>query len=162
MPSHNCHKWHLYRVGRRREKRWGVVFTCLTVRAIHIEVAQSLDTSSCVMAIRNFIARRGTPREFFSDNGTNFVGAERELREAIKEVDADEFIRIFTTATTTWNFNTPSAPHMGGAWERMVRSIKSVLYKIMPSRLPNDETLRSMMAEVENIINTNIRTGGRY
>lgn len=43
---------------------------------------------------------------------------------------------------------------MGGAWERMVRSIKNVLYKIMPTRLPTDEILRGMMAEVENIINS--------
>lgn len=141
-------------VSRHKEKRYGALFTCLTVRAVHIEIVNSLNTSSCIMAIRNFTARRGIPIEFFSDNGTNFVGAERELRQALQEVDVNELVRSFTTSTTKWNFNTPAAPHMGGAWERLVRSVKSVLYKISPERCPNEEILRSMMAEVENIVNS--------
>ncbi|XP_055640913.1 uncharacterized protein LOC129778195 [Toxorhynchites rutilus septentrionalis] len=64
-------------IGRRVEKRWGVLLTCLTVRAVHIEVAASLSTSSCIIALRNFVLRRGTPRAFYSDRGTNFVGARR-------------------------------------------------------------------------------------
>uniref|UniRef100_A0A182XW96 Uncharacterized protein n=1 Tax=Anopheles stephensi TaxID=30069 RepID=A0A182XW96_ANOST len=55
--------------GRKTEKRWGVLFTCLTVRAIHIEVVRSLSTSDCLMAIRSFMARRGTPIEIISDRG---------------------------------------------------------------------------------------------
>lgn len=141
-------------VGRHTEKRYGALFTCLTVRAVHIEVVNTLDTSSCILAIRNFMARRGTPREFFSDNGTNFTSAEREIREAVKDVDRNELVRNFTTTTTKWNFNPPSSPHMGGAWERLVRTIKTVLYNITPTRNPNEELLRGMLAEVENIINS--------
>ncbi|XP_075160331.1 uncharacterized protein LOC142233319 [Haematobia irritans] len=141
-------------VNRHREKRYGALFTCLTLRAVHIEIVHSLNTSSCILAVRDFIARRGTPREIFSDNGTNFVGADRELREAIKHVNTNVLVCHFTTATTEWNFNPPSAPHMGGVWERMVRSVKTVLYKIMPTRSPDDETLKGMMAEIENIINS--------
>lgn len=141
-------------VNRHKEKRYGALFTCLTIRAVHVEIVNSLTTSSCIMAIRNFVARRGAPQEFFSDNGTNFIGAERELREAFQEVDTNELIRCFTTSRMKWNFNPPSAPHMGGAWERLVRSVKSVLYKIMPERCPHEEILRSMMTEVENIINS--------
>lgn len=141
-------------VGRHTEKRYGALFTCLTVRAVHIEVVNTLDTSSCILAIRNFIARRGTPREFYSDNGTNFTSAEKEIREAVKEVDKDELVRNFTTTTTKWNFNPPSAPHMGGAWERLVRAIKTVFYNITPTRTPGEELLRGMLAEVENIVNS--------
>lgn len=141
-------------VNRHKEKRYGALFTCLTIRAIHVEIVHTLNTSSCIMAIRNFMARRGTPREIFSDNGTNFVGAERELCTAVKEVDSNELVKHFTTSFTKWQFNPPYSPHMGGAWERLVRSIKSVLYKIMPTRSPNDELLRSMMSEVENTINS--------
>lgn len=141
-------------VGRRTEKRYGALFTCLTVRAVHIEVVNSLNTSSCIIAIRNFICRRGTPREFFSDNGTNFVSAEKEIREAVKEIDKNELIRAFTTSTAKWNFIPPSSPHMGGAWERLVRSIKNVFYNISHVRTPSDELLRGMLAEVENIINS--------
>lgn len=141
-------------VGRHTEKRYGALFTCHTVRAVHIEIVNSLNTSSCIIAIRNFICRRGTPREFFSDNGTNFVSAEREIREAVKEVDKNELIRNFTTATTKWNFIPPSSPHMGGAWERMVRSVKTVFYNTLPTQIPNEELLRGMLAEAENIVNS--------
>lgn len=141
-------------INRHKEKRYGCLFTCLTVRAVHIEVAHSLTTSSCILSIRNFMARRGVPQEFYSDNGTNFVGAERELREALLDVDKDELVKAFTTTVTKWKFNPPASPHMGGAWERLVRSVKTVLYKIMPSRPPSDELLLSMMLEVENIINS--------
>ena len=67
-------------VRRSTEKNWGFLFTCLTTRAVHLEVVPSLDPSACVMDIERFIARRGTPSTIWSDNGTNFVGAENELR----------------------------------------------------------------------------------
>lgn len=71
--------------GRTTAKRYGVIFTCLATRAIHIEVATSLDTDSFINALRRFIARRGQVTEICSDNGTNFVGAEQELKKSIKE-----------------------------------------------------------------------------
>ncbi|XP_055918440.1 uncharacterized protein LOC129950533 [Eupeodes corollae] len=141
-------------VGRRTEKRWGVLLTCLTVRAVHIEVAHTLTTDSCILCLRNFIARRGTPIEFHSDNGTNFCGAERELREAAASIRKDKLMETFTTTITQWKFIPPGSPHMGDSWERLVRSIKNVLYSIMPSRNPNDELLRSMLIESENIVNS--------
>ena len=71
-------------VRKSTEKRWGFLFTCLTARAVHLETVPSLDTSSSVMGIERFIMRRGTPRTNWSDNGTNFVGAEKELLACIK------------------------------------------------------------------------------
>lgn len=62
-------------VGRRREKRYGVLFTCMVCRAVHIEVAASLSTDSFLMAWSQFVSRRGVPKEMLSDNGTNFRGA---------------------------------------------------------------------------------------
>lgn len=70
-------------VGRSIAKRWAVLFTCLTVRAVYMEVAHSLSSQSCIMAIRRFIARRGAPAEVYTDNGTNFIGASRQLAEEI-------------------------------------------------------------------------------
>ncbi|XP_062557227.1 uncharacterized protein LOC134222098 [Armigeres subalbatus] len=141
-------------VGRRREKRWGMLATCLTVRAIHIEIVHSLSTDSCIMAIRNFIARRGIPRVIYSDRGTNFIGASRRMEEAAATVNLDEVMKEFVTVDTTWSFNPPLAPHMGGSWERLIGSVKRNLQTINPSRNPTDEVLRNLMAEVENVINS--------
>ncbi|XP_067635117.1 uncharacterized protein [Eurosta solidaginis] len=138
-------------VGRRREKRWGVIFTCLTLRAVHIEVAHSLDTSSSVMAIRNFVSRRGYPREIFSDNGTNFKASEKIICENLKDTDWAAVVSSFDEVK--WRFNPPGTPHMGGAWERLVRSVKKVLFEILPSTSFTDESLRSALSEVEFILN---------
>ena len=73
----------IVKIGRRDEKRWCCLFTCLTMRAVHIEVVPKLDTDSCLNAIMRFIARRGKPNTIISDNGTNFVGAEREFAEYV-------------------------------------------------------------------------------
>lgn len=111
-------------VGRRSEKRWGVIFTCRTTRAIHLEVAHSLDTSSCVMCLRNFIGRRGYPSQIYTDNGTNFKATEKALREEIHKLDGESLVKTFDDIE--WFFNPPAAPHMRGAWERLVRSVKTV------------------------------------
>ncbi|XP_037927649.1 uncharacterized protein LOC119662163 [Teleopsis dalmanni] len=142
-------------VGRRSEKRYGVVFTCLTYRAVHLEIAYSLSASSCCIVIRNFIARRGVPNVIYSDNGTNLTAAEKELREAIKNVNFNELQSEFTSPETQWVFLPPAAPHMGGAWERMVRSIKTVLGAIIsPQAKINDEKMHNLFCEVESIINS--------
>lgn len=73
------------KLGRSVVKRYGCIFTCLRIRAIHIEVIQSLDTDSFINALQRFICRRGEPKELRSDNATNFIGAERELRVAVSK-----------------------------------------------------------------------------
>lgn len=144
----------IVKVGRRSEKRWGVLLTCLTIRAVHIEISHTLSTDSCLMCLRNFMARRGTPKEIYSDCGTIFKGATRELQEAICNIDQSSLATAITTENTKWLFNPPASPHMGGSWERLVRSVKTTLQKITPTRNPSDELLRSMLMEVENVINS--------
>ena len=68
-------------------KRYGCLFTCLTIRAVHIEVAHTLEADSFICAYQRFGSRRGKPKEICSDNGTNFTGAERELKEALELLD---------------------------------------------------------------------------
>ena len=72
-------------VRRTTEKRWGFRFTCLTTRAVHVEIITSTDTSSCVMGVERFVSRRGTSAMIWSDNGTNFIKAEKELRESTEK-----------------------------------------------------------------------------
>lgn len=137
-------------VGRRTEKRWVSLFTCLTTRAVHLEVTHSMSTQSCVMAIRRFACRRGMPIQFFSDNGTNFVGASKEVTRKINEDCSD----TFTDARTRWSFNPPSAPHMGGVWERLVRSVKEAMKIFDDGRKLTDEVLLTTLAEAEDLVNT--------
>ncbi|XP_055584735.1 uncharacterized protein LOC129737599 [Uranotaenia lowii] len=136
------------KVGRATVKRWVALFTCLTIRAVHLEVIYSLTTEACIMGIRRFIGRRGSPVEFHSDNGTNFQGAERLLREQINM--GLEF--TFTNTNTKWLFIPPGAPHMGGSWERMVRSIKVAISDAYNENL-DDERLLTLLIEAESIVN---------
>ena len=111
----------LVRHGRKTEKRYGVLFTCLTTRAVHLEIAHSLDTNSCLMAIRRMMARRGQSANIWSDNGTNFVGTKKELREAVKRLDGERIGDQLSADGVQWHFNSPSSPHFGGVWERLVQ-----------------------------------------
>lgn len=77
----------LVKVGRCQVKRWVALFTCLSIRAVHVEIVHTLSTQSCIMAFRRFIARRGAPVEIYSDNGTCFVGANRQQRLEINRIN---------------------------------------------------------------------------
>lgn len=141
--------------GRTNKKRWGVLFTCLTTRAIHIEIASTMNTDSCIQCIRNFIARRGRPTEFYSDNGGNFEGADNELSKVKKEIDIEKMANEFTSCYTTWNFNPPLGQHQGGCWERLIRSVKTCLNDVIPTiHKPTDEQFKNLLVEIEFIINS--------
>ncbi|XP_055544380.1 uncharacterized protein LOC129729663 [Wyeomyia smithii] len=143
----------LIRSGRSNEKRWVMLITCLTLRAIHVEVASTLSTESCKLAIRRFIARRGSPQEIYSDQGTYFLGASRELAEHIESVNND-LSQSFTNATTQWHLNPPVSPHMGEAWEHMVRSVKTALTSLSSSKKPDHEAFCTILTEAESIVNS--------
>ncbi|XP_071504209.1 uncharacterized protein [Diadema antillarum] len=139
--------------GRSRVKRYGCLFTCLNCRAVHLEVANTLDTDSFINALRRFISRRGKPSKIISDNGSNFRGAERELRENLESLSQTRVTNFLAEQGIDWNFNTPTASHMGGVWERMVRSVRKILTCLLGQQIVNDEVLSTLMAEVESILN---------
>lgn len=134
-------------------KRWVAIFTCLTVRAIHLEVVHTLSTDSCKKAVRRFVARRGAPQEVYSDNGTNFIGASKELEEEMRNINRS-LSSTFTDTNTQWRFNPPSASHMGGCWERMVRSVKTALGSLPMSRKLDDESFITLLAEAEHMVSS--------
>lgn len=140
------------KVGRRREKRWGALFTCLTTRAVHIEVVTSLTTDSAIMALRRMAARRGWPRLMYSDNATNFRGADQELRAAYNEWSSalkDEGWKH----RMEWRYIPPGAPNQGGAWERLVRSVKNALDATLREKAPAEEVLTTLLTEAEFSVN---------
>jgi transposase InsO family protein len=127
--------------GRSNVKRYGCIFCCLATRAVHLEVLDSMDTSSLLNALRRFMARRGTPKKIVTDNGTNFVGGRREMFSLRNDVE--------------WVFQTPHASHMSGAWERLIRTVRKVLAGMMPCRINlSDDALQTLFCEVERMVNS--------
>lgn len=143
------------RGGLAHSKRWAVIFTCMAVRAVHIEVIESLDTSSFINALRRFLAVRGPVKQIRSDRGTNFVGASAELKIP-SNIDSSSVKRYLAEQGCSWLFNPPHAPHMGGSWERMIgiakRILDSMFLQLGTSQLTH-EVLTTLMAEVAAIIN---------
>ena len=137
--------------GRSQVKRYGCIFTCLTIRAVHIEIAHSLDTDSFINALRRFIARRGKPVLVRSDNGTNFVSGERELRTCIQKWNRQRIHEYLLQQEVRWIFNSPAASHHGGIWERCIRTTRTILN--LNEQVLNDEGLPTLMCEVEAAIN---------
>ncbi|XP_076662396.1 uncharacterized protein LOC143365759 [Halictus rubicundus] len=114
----------------------------------------SLSTSSTIMAIKRLAARRGSPLVMYSDNGTNFKGASKELRDAIATIEIGKISNYALEKRIKWIFNPPDAPHMGGAWERLIRSVKIALDAILREQAPSEEVLQTLMVEVEHSINS--------
>lgn len=144
-----------FEVKQRRShvKRYGVLFTCLASRAVHLEVAASLDTSSYINALRRFIARRGQVTKMRSDNGTNFVGAERELAEAISSWNLLQIHNSMLQKNVDWQFNPPAGSHHGGVWERMIRMVRKIMNSVLKEQTLDDEGLQTLMCEIESTIN---------
>ncbi len=141
------------RGGSADSKRWVVIFSCLSTRAVHLEVIESMSTSSFINALRRFLAVCGPVKHFRSDRGTNFIGACRELNI---NTDDPELKGYLQEQGCTWSFNAPHSSHMGGAWERMIntarRILDALLLKNSLSRLTH-EVLTTLMSEVMAIMN---------
>ena len=136
------------------EKRWGFLFRCLTTLAVHDEIVPSMDASSFVMGVERFVSRRGTFAVIWSDNGTNFVGAEKEPRENIEKWNTINITDELSHKGIKWRFNQPSAPHQGSIWERLVRSFKQILYTILGTRRLTDEILNNTFCLIEHALNS--------
>lgn len=140
---------------RRSEvKVYGCLFTCLSTRACHLELVDDLSTDHFIMALKRFIARRGRPQSIYSDNGSNFVGADNELRKCIKQLDEERVQNFCAPRQIEWNFQPPSAPHFGGAWERLVQCTKKTLKAILANRIVSKVVLSTALAEAEGILNS--------
>ncbi len=140
--------------GRSVVKRYGCIFTCLAIRAIHVEIAHSLDVDSMINALRRFIAIRGCPERIRSDRGTNFTAANNELEENLKSLDNHKIRDFCLKKEIDWVFNPPASSHKGGVWERMIRTVRQVLRTTLKQQLVSDEVLSTFMAEAVYIINS--------
>ena len=138
-------------------KRWGVLFTCLVSRAIHIETVEEMSTSSFINALKRFISIRGPVKLIRSDRGTNFVGAVKELNLPAFTDEGGDVNNFLSNQGCIWLFNPPHASHMGGAWERMIGVVRNIMNAILIDHHPKTlthEVLVTFFAEVCKIVNS--------
>ncbi|KAJ8352093.1 hypothetical protein SKAU_G00235690 [Synaphobranchus kaupii] len=149
----DCFGPYTVKLGRRHEKRWGIVFKCLTTRCVHLDLLPSMDTDSFLLALRRFIARRGKPYKILCDRGTNFRGGEKELREAFEALEP-ALQEQLAEQCINFKFNPLLAPHFGGAWEREIKSVKASLQVVLKDHIVSEEVLSTILIVVEGILNS--------
>ncbi|VDP92327.1 unnamed protein product [Echinostoma caproni] len=111
-----------------------------------------MSTDSFLMAWQRFMGRRGNPSNVFSDNGSNFVGAQKELSDWLMRLDKRALQDRLSPSGTQWHFNPPYSSHRGGVLERLIRSVRKILTALWEQQSPDDETLRKYLAEAESIL----------
>ncbi|XP_031328450.1 uncharacterized protein LOC116159581 [Photinus pyralis] len=127
-------------------KAYIYIFVCCAVKAIHIELASDLSSDSFIAAFRRFTARRGRCSEIFSDQGTNFIGANRQFIELAQQAA--------TKLNLNWNFNPPGAPHFNGLSEAGVKAVKTHLKRVIGTQILTYEELYTFLTQVEALLNS--------
>jgi len=139
-------------------KCYMAIFVCVATKAVHIELAVDLSSEAFLNVLRRFISRRGCPSDIFSDNGLNFIGAERELNELsilINDKKTQEKINAYANNNgIRWHFIPPRAPHHGGLWEAAVKIAKRHLRKIAKDAHLRYEELETLLIQIEAILNS--------
>ncbi|XP_066256304.1 uncharacterized protein [Euwallacea similis] len=142
--------------GLRLSKCYVSVFICFATKALHLELVSDLSSESFLLAFRRFVARRGRPSHVYSDNGTNFVGANRELSELgsflIKE--SRNLVYSCSREGVQWHFIPAQSPHFGGLWEAGVKSVKHHLKRVAGNANLTFEQLITLLAQIEAILNS--------
>lgn len=142
--------------GRKEHKQYGLLFTCLSCRAVHIEMLNDMSTDAFINGLRCFIAVRGAVRQIHCDQGTNFVGAKNELKEALKQLDGNLLTTFLAQRQCDFILNAPHSSHAGGVWERQIRTVRNVLrstLSLSSGRL-DDASLRTFFYEAMAIVNS--------
>lgn len=119
-------------IGRRREKRWVAIFTWLSVRVIHLQIAKDLSCDAVILCLRNFVNRRGIPVRLRSDCGPNFIRASKEEWVIV----GNSLEKECTRRDIEWLFNPVGNQSAGGVWERLVRCVKNVLQFTLKKKAP--------------------------
>ncbi|XP_071651700.1 uncharacterized protein [Temnothorax longispinosus] len=139
-------------------KAYLCLFVCMSTRAIHLELVPDLTTPAFLNALKRFIARRGKCANIYSDNGSNFKGANHELRALYELVSQQSHISAIdhycSEQAIQWHFIPPYSPHMGGLWEAGIKSVKTHLRKILSEALLTYEEMYTVCTQVEAVLNS--------
>ena len=147
--------------GKSQQKRWICLFTCLSTRAVHLELCNSLDVSSFMNALTRLIGCRGVPQTLLSDNGSNFRGADNEMKRLFEMFKEEEFQGKCTQKKISWKFNPPSGPHHGGVFEAMIKSAKTALKDALFKKDLTDEELQTALISADGMLNQGPLLPGR-
>ncbi|XP_011858848.1 PREDICTED: uncharacterized protein LOC105556370 [Vollenhovia emeryi] len=142
--------------GQRTTKAFIAVFVCLSSKAVHLELASDYTSEAFLATFRRFTARRGLCTDMYSDCGTNFVGADKELRRLFQASSRDghRIAREAATSGTKWHFNPPAAPHFGGLWEAAVKSTKHHLRRVIGEAKLTFEEFTTFLTQIEACLNS--------
>ncbi|KAL6722448.1 hypothetical protein Aduo_017573 [Ancylostoma duodenale] len=138
-----------------RKKAYGCIFTCTTTRLIHLELVTDVTTTSFMNALRRFMSRRGIPDSVTCDNAPTFALAEEILNDTAQAtLKSEEVIQFMANREIVWKKITPYAPWQGGFYERLIQTVKRALYKTLGSRTVAEDTLRTVLTEIEASLNS--------
>lgn len=141
--------------GETTSKGYIAIFVCMTYKAIHLELVSSLSSETFLAALDRFVnTRGGNVRHMYSDNGRNFVGASRLLREALEHWSSEETLRHLSLQGIDWHFNPPRAPHHGGLWEAAVKSVKYHMKRVGGSSIFTFEELATLLTKIAACLNS--------
>lgn len=128
------------------------LFICMSVKAVHVEIVSDLSTEAFLAALDRFVARRGIPSDLYSDCGTNYVGAARQLKSLFENEVVQN--KVSTHIPCNWHFNPPAAPHFGGLWEAAIKSFKFHLKRVIGIQVLTYEEFLTLAARIESILNS--------
>ncbi|XP_029178118.1 uncharacterized protein LOC114945928 [Nylanderia fulva] len=141
--------------GQRARKVYIALFVCLATKAIHLEMVEDYSTPSFLAAFHRFASRRGSPRHLYSDNGTNFRGADSELTRHFASVIGDPDLQsAIANDGVAWHFIPSAAPHFGGLWEAGVKSFKTHLKRAVGSHTLSRAELATLLCKIEACLNS--------
>ena len=135
-------------------KHYGILFTCLNTRAVHLELVVDCSTMEFLQVLRRFFAIRGSPAVMISDNGTQFVGAEKELKEMVKGGKLEELREFCAEKGMERRFTTPKAPHHNGYAEVLVKTCEKALKKAIGNQVLSLFELYMYLLEAANLVNS--------
>ncbi|XP_072400991.1 uncharacterized protein [Diabrotica undecimpunctata] len=134
------------------------LFVCMATKAIHIELVSDLTTNSFLASLKRFISRRGNPQIIFSDNGTNFVGANNQLRDLYdffkSQSNFDNIRSYLDPNEIRWKFIPPRSPHWGGLWESAIKSAKYHLVRLVGNSRFTFEEMYTILTQIEAVLNS--------
>ncbi|XP_022814033.1 uncharacterized protein LOC111347879 [Spodoptera litura] len=151
--------------GHHAYKGYICLFVCMTTKAVHIEAVSDLTTNWFLAAFRRFVARRGHCTDMWSDNGTNFHGACRELDTLLRSENsklAKDIAASLAGEGTTWHFIPPHAPNFGGLWESGIKSCKKHLNRVIGSSTLTFEEMATLLSQVTDSNKFDALTPGHF